>query len=114
MDPEHEKLGRNEAIFRTTNDRLESLNESFAAVTETMTLVCECADLGCTEQIIVSVEEYRDLRSDPTLFAIKPDHVYPDVETVVSRNDRFWVIKKRPGGPAELAEALDADPERPA
>jgi hypothetical protein len=35
------------------------------------------------------------------------DHVTPDVEEVVSQTDRFTVVRKREGTPAEVAEATD-------
>jgi len=35
------------------------------------------------------------------------EHVMPDVEEVLSENDRFTVVQKREGTPAAVAEALD-------
>ena len=107
MDERAEKIGRNEALFRQVNDQITGLNQAFGAVSGRMSLVCECGDQGCIEQIEVTPDEYRRLRDDSTLFAIRPGHEIPDVEDVVERNDTFWVVRKKPGGPALLADTLD-------
>jgi hypothetical protein len=107
MDERAKRLGKNEAIFREVNERIEGINLAFAQVTETMTLVCECGDLACTEQFRMSLPDYEALRQDSTLFAIKPGHEATDVEDVVTKSDAFWVVQKRPGGAEEMAEALD-------
>jgi hypothetical protein len=89
------------------NERIESLNVDFALVTESMALVCECGDIACAEQFTMSLPDYKALRNESTHFAVKPGHEVADVEDVVRKTDVFWVVRKRPGGPAEIAEALD-------
>ena len=106
MDERVERIGKNEAIFREANEQLEQLNRTFASG-DTMRLICECAKTDCTEDALISLPEYRELRSDPTLFAVKPGHDAPGVEDVVSKCETYWVVKKRSGGPAEVAESLD-------
>ena len=108
MDERARRVGENEALFRHVNEQIESLNESFGAFSGRMTIVCECGDNTCIEQIDVSPDEYERLRADPTLFAIKPGHEAPDVETVVEKTDRFWTVQKHPGEPAQLATELDS------
>ncbi len=107
MDERAERIGRNEAIFREANERLEGINVAFADFTETMTLVCECGDIACTEQMVMSLPEYEALRADSRQFAVKPDHLASDVEHLVRKKDTYWIVRKRPGDPAELADALD-------
>ena len=41
-----------------------------------------------------SVSEYEALRSEPNRFAVRPGHVFPEVERIVSENDRFAVVEK--------------------
>jgi hypothetical protein len=106
-DERAKRLGKNEAIFREVNERIESVNLAFASVTETMTVVCECCDLGCTGQFTMSIADYEALRRDSTLFAVKPGHEATEVEDVVTKNDEFWVVQKRPGSPEQIAQALD-------
>jgi hypothetical protein len=107
MDERTGRIGKNEALYREVNERIEAVNVAFASVTDTMAVVCECGDLGCMEQFRMSIPDYERLREDPMLFAIKPGHEASDVEDVVSKNDEFWIVQKRPGGPEQIAEALD-------
>jgi hypothetical protein len=107
IDERERRLGLNEALFREVNERLRDLNESFGAVTNRMEIVCECANPGCAERISMSVREYEDLRSDPEHFVVAPGHVVPDIEDVIARGEGWEIVRKRPGGPAELARASD-------
>jgi hypothetical protein len=101
------RVGENEVLYRAVNERIEALNEAFGRMAETMTVVCECGELACAEQIHISIQEYEQLRSDPTLFAVLPGHEIEDVEDVVGRQDAYHVIRKHPGGPAKLATETD-------
>ena len=107
MDERTRKVGENEALFRAVNERIEGLGEAFGLITESMTIVCECGDGVCIEQIELPVAEYERIRADSTLFVIRPGHEIPDAEDVVERHDGFDVVRKRPGGPAELARETD-------
>ena len=109
MNERERRIGRNEEIFRRVNEQIEQVNQAFGAVSGTMTLVCECGDASCIEQIELTPDEYRRLREDTTLFAIRPGHEIPDVEDVVERHDRYWVVKKHEGGPAEAARDFAPD-----
>jgi hypothetical protein len=104
-----ERIGRNEEIFRRVNEQIEQVNKAFGEVSGSMTLVCECGNGTCIEQLEVTPDEYTRLRSDRTLFAIRPGHEIPDVEDVVDQADRYWVVKKHEGTPAEVARELAPD-----
>jgi hypothetical protein len=106
MDERARRIGENEALYRSVNDRIESLNQAFGVVAESMAVVCECGRLDCAEQITLDVPTYEHVRSDPTRFVVLPGHEEPDVETVVEEHGDFNVVRKDPGGPAELARAL--------
>jgi hypothetical protein len=107
VDERAERIGRNEALFRRVNEQIETLNETFGSLAGTMTWICECGDRGCIEQIALSPEEYERVRADPAQFAIVPGHELPDVERVVESSDRYAVVRKREGGPEELARDLE-------
>jgi hypothetical protein len=102
-----QRLGRNEAIFRDVNERLTDLNETLAAFTEKMQVVCECGDGECIEQISMSPEEYEALRAESTHFAVVPGHDDAEVEEVVDTRDGYHVVRKRTGIPARIAEETD-------
>ena len=101
-----ERVGRNEAFFREVNERVRDVNEAFSGLTGRGDFVCECGDARCVDGITLTMDEYREVRSQPELFAIAVGHEMPDVEDVVGANDRFNVVRKREGGPAELARDL--------
>jgi len=107
MDERARKIGENEALYRAVNERIEGLSAAFGVITETMTVVCECGDGACAEQIELSVDDYERVRSDPTLFVIRPGHEIPDVEDVVEQSDRYAVVRKHEGDEADLARATD-------
>jgi len=109
MDERTERIGRNEALFRDVNARLEGLNETFATFTETFEIVCECGHAACTEQLAVPTDVYGRVRADPALFMIVPQHVLPETESVVERQDGFAIVRKDPGRPEEIAKATAPD-----
>ena len=106
MDVRTERIGRNEDLFRKVNDQIEGVNEAFGTITGTMSILCECVKLECIEQLDLTVDAYRELRADPTRFAVKPGHELPDVERVVERYENYFVVQKAEGTPARLAEDL--------
>jgi hypothetical protein len=104
VDEQARRVGRNEAVFREVNEQIESLNRGLADISDgNMHIVCECGDLLCSEQIVVSIADYERIRAEPTLFFVRPGHDRPDVEVVVEENDRFSVVRKNEGGPAAVA-----------
>lgn len=108
MDQRALRVGTNEALFRTVNEQVESLNRRLLASTDaTMHIVCECGELGCVEQLTVAVAAYERVRADPALFFVKPGHELPDVEDVVEQNAGWAVVRKHPGDPERVAEATD-------
>jgi hypothetical protein len=98
------RAARNESLFRSVNEKLETLNEAFESVTKTFAIACECADATCVEMIHIEPDEYRAVRADPRRFAVRPAHVLRDVETVVSESARYLVVEKT-GTAGETAEA---------
>ena len=106
MDERAGRIGRNEDLFRKVNEQIEGVNETFGAFTGTMSIVCECGKTECMEQFELTFDAYRDLRADPTHFAVRPGHEIPDVERVVERQPNYFVVAKAEGEPARLARDL--------
>ena len=106
MDVRAERIGRNEDLFRKVNDQIEGVNEAFGTFTGTMSVICECGKLDCIEQIDLTVDEYRELRADPTRFAVRPGHEIPDVERIVERREGYSIVQKAEGAPTTLAKDL--------
>jgi hypothetical protein len=114
MDPDspdterHRRAARNQSLYREINERVKTINEAFDSILPLGDWICECANEACTERLQLTHEEYEALRSDGTRFAVLPDedHVVPEVEDVVERHDRYWVVEKV-GMAAALAEDVN-------
>ena len=100
------RLAANEAWFREINERIEDAHEG-TSPDQYVRMVCECGQESCERLIAITTSEYERVRSDPQRFAVVRDHVMVDVERVVDETDRFVVVAKREGGPAEVAAEED-------
>src|SRR4051794_27502675 len=83
MDERQRRVGENEVLYRSVNERIEELNATFGTMTDSLTVVCECGRAACAEQIELPASDYERVRADPALFIIIPGHEIPDVEDVV-------------------------------
>ena len=106
MDERQSRVGKNEALFREVNERIERVTESLQVTTESLAILCECGDASCTEQFRVALADYERIRSDATLFFVQSGHEEPDVEDVVEQTPDYDVVRKKPGEAAELAREL--------
>jgi len=100
-----EPRARNQALFRDVNERIQDVATDFR-VTDEASFVCECADIGCTQMVSLTLTEYEHVRINPRRFAVLPDHVDPAIERLVEQNDRYVVVEKI-GAAAKVAERLD-------
>lgn len=107
MDERQRRVGVNEALFREVNERIEQVSKTLQVASERLAILCECGNDSCTERIDVPLSDYERIREDGALFMIRSGHEIPDVEDVVERTADYHVVRKRAGGPAELAHELD-------
>jgi len=101
-----ERLASNQALFREVNERMMALSERFEPDrAHSADFVCECSHLSCAEQIRMTLTAYTAIRSNPRWFLVapSPEHVFPEIEDVVKRTDRYFVVEKR-GAAGEVAE----------
>jgi hypothetical protein len=93
--PREERLARNEQTFRMINEQAsraasrENVDEPLHSAT------CECSNDQCDEQLFLSPNEYAAVRQHETRFAVAPGHDAPEIERVVERHSRYWVVEKR-------------------
>jgi len=106
VDERARRVGENEALFRAVNEQVRELNRRFDAP-DGLVVVCECGLFDCMERLELRADEYEALRASGTRFAVKAGHVAPDVERVVDRKERFWVVEKIEEDPARLARETD-------
>ena len=98
------------ARFREITERVErDLEPLIDSQDELLPFVCECGRPRCTGGIGLSVAEYESVRRDSTRFVVIPGHEIEDVEDVVERADRYFVVRKHP----ETWEIVEqSDPRR--
>jgi hypothetical protein len=103
-----ERAARNQALFRDINERIEDLNEGFGVVLPIREWICECAHDTCTERVSMTTDEYESIRKDGAQFFVAPsdEHVWADVELVVARTERYWILEKV-GEAGAMAKAAD-------
>ena len=102
MSSRVERLARNEAASREINEKIEEAYQGDPP-TNRIDIVCECARMTCDAAIDITLDEYGDVRQDARHFVINPGHVVGDIEWIVHENDRFAVVAKREGVPADVA-----------
>jgi hypothetical protein len=108
-DERARRFAENQSLMRAVNERIDDLNRTFESFAPYGSWICECADVACLERVEMTLGEYEALRQRPDCFAVIPDerHVVPDVERVVERTERYWVVEKL-GVARERATELDA------
>jgi hypothetical protein len=94
MSSREERMALNEAASREINEEIEQAHQDDPPGRR-MRIACECALKACDEVIEITMAEYQDVRSDPRQFAI------------VLENDRFAVVAKRAGTPANVVTETD-------
>ena len=97
-----ERIATNEASSREINERIEEAYQSEPPANR-IDIVCECARMTCDAAIDITLDEYEDVRKDARHFVILPEHFVGDIERIVFENDRFAVVAKREGVPADVA-----------
>ena len=103
------RIAANENVLRERNERAKQPNAHHVWVNPPFPdWTCECGDVSCSNPIRLTVEQYEAVRAKPTQFIIAPssEHVAPEVEHVVLREDRYWVVEKVGVG-AQMSEQLD-------
>jgi hypothetical protein len=101
------RIGHNEALYRQVNERIEDISSGFAEITGEFSIVCECGDLACTDQVPVPHDVYERTRATPVRFIVKPGHVIPDVETVIESHAAFSIIEKTAPDARRVAAETD-------
>ena len=90
------RLGRNEALYREVNERVKQINEAFNSLVPLGDWICECGNERCATRVAMTRDEYEAVRAVDTHFAVAPGdaHFFPDIERIVARQERYWVVEK--------------------
>ena len=103
------RMARTESAFREVNEAIAETAARFEA--EDADFICECADPQCVHRVTAELEEYEEVRSDPTHFLLAPGHHEPAVERVVERTGELEVVEKVAPLMAGIVRRLNPRPE---
>jgi hypothetical protein len=106
---DQERMARTESAFREVNEAIAETAERFEA--EEADFVCECADPRCAHRVTAELENYEEVRSEPTHFLLAPGHHQPEIEQIVERTGDFEVVEKVKPLMARIVRRLN--PRRP-
>src|SRR4051794_32148581 len=107
MDDREKRMTQNEALFREVNERVQEKAEEFGSSGgDEFQYFCECANADCTFRLTLTPAEYERVRADPAQFVVLPLHFTPEIETLVSESDDYWIVRKT-GDAGEYVEKLD-------
>jgi hypothetical protein len=95
MDARHERVSRNEAMFRSVNREIEQASEQLGeGRQDRIEVICECGQDGCSETFELTLAEYDDAHAQRDRFVITPGHEDAQIERVVARTERYLVVDK--------------------
>jgi hypothetical protein len=108
VDARERRMTENETLFREVNERVEDTVKQFhdAGGGSTAEYFCECANPDCTFRISLTHAEYVGIRGNPRQFVVLPLHFTPEVETLVTKTEGYWLVRKT-GEAGEYVEKLD-------
>jgi transcription initiation factor TFIID subunit TAF12 len=86
------RRAQTEALFRDVNERIAESADRFDS--DEAEFVCECADPNCTHRIEATLEQYEEVREEPTHFLLVPGHEDTDIERVVKQRRTHAVVEK--------------------
>jgi hypothetical protein len=104
------QLASNEALFRTVNEKIVGLNETFESLAQGCAFLCECSHIGCIEQVELTLAEYEHVRGNPRRFIVAPsqEHLVAEIDLVIEQTSRYFIVEKH-GAAADEVERLAAE-----
>ena len=100
------KLAANESLFRLANERMQRAAASHHfAPDQGVPFLCECADPGCREIVMLSPEDYERVRAQPCWFLLVAGHEDAQGvhERIVEAEHRYAIVEKIGAAGAEAA-----------
>jgi hypothetical protein len=97
MNWREQRVVENESRFRLVNERLRDHvagDGHDGAQADALTVLCECADIDCTQRIELPLSTYEWIRSESTRFVVVPGHDLPSYERVIRDDTSYMVVEK--------------------
>lgn len=108
MSWREQRVGENESRFRLVNERLRDqavdVADRHGEHPERVTVLCECADIDCTEKLDVPLSSYEWVRSAPARFIVLPGHFVAESERIIREGRAFQIVEKFGDARAAAAE----------
>jgi hypothetical protein len=74
---------------RETNNRIADLTRQYGG--EYVRLYCECGDDECNEAARLKLTAWEELRREPGVFLLAPEHADPPAGRVLARGRGYWL-----------------------
>ena len=100
-----ERAAENEARFREANEQIRARALELGFSGQRSPYLCECDDRSCTTILLLTQEEYEDVRSSSRRFVVASGHQNA-ADRVLGEHGPFTVIEKT-GEEGRLVEASD-------
>ena len=95
MDERHERIAKNETVFRAANREIEQADrEGGAGPDQPIEVLCECGRQGCGGVITLTVADYDGVHSQTDRFVVLRGHESPEIEKVVEERTGYLVVDK--------------------
>jgi hypothetical protein len=105
MDARHERVARNEAMYRAVNREIEQESDP----QDRLDVLCECGQDDCSATIDLTTAELDEAHRQRDRFVVAPGHEDEQIERVVTRTERYLVVDKF--GDAEAVAENEEDRE---
>jgi hypothetical protein len=95
MDERHERIAKNETVFRAANREIEHAVQATGGGTDqSIEVLCECGRQGCSGMITVTVADYDAVHSQDDRFVVLRGHESTEIEKVVQERAGYIVVGK--------------------
>lgn len=95
VDERHERIAKNETVFRAANREIERAEqEAGGGADGLIEVLCECGREGCSGLISLTVAEYDGVHSQDDRFVVVRGHESAEIERVVEERAGYLVVDK--------------------
>jgi hypothetical protein len=96
-----ERAAKTEARFREANEQIRAKAVELGFSGQRSPYLCECGDRGCTAVLLLTAEEYEDVRSSSRRFVVAAGHEAP-TDYVLGEHGAFTVVEKTDDDASEV------------
>lgn len=97
-----ERAAANEDAFRNANEEIDRTRGRLGLSERRTPYICECEEEKCTDVLLLTLTDYRYVRSSGRRFVLSPGH-QNESDILLTEGDGFFVIEKT-GAEGDLVE----------